>query len=280
MISLDIGDIISNSFRFPFKDLKHLCIVFILFALLLIIPFTTLLSGEAKFLIPLILLVFLLIAPGYFVSVVGAGINNSLEIPVINLGRNIVDTFKLIILHICYIAIPSFLTFVILCFLTGFGVSSQFSGDFHNITIVSQGVNALLGSIQITVIGTIIVQWVFSLLEYIARARLANYHSLKESLKIHKVIKDIRQIGVGKFVGWYLVMNILIAFIGAIFMLLLVIPYVGFIIYLCVVIPILALIHDYSLGLLYSEFSQENDGLDDFDKFEKEIQRLKYGLIN
>ena len=51
------------------------------------------------------------------------------------------------------------------------------------------------------------------------------------------------------------------------------IPYVGFLVYIGIVIPILESIGNYSLGLLYSNIV-DNDN--NFDKFDKELQALKY----
>ena len=51
------------------------------------------------------------------------------------------------------------------------------------------------------------------------------------------------------------------------------IAYVGFWVYICIVIPILESIGNYSLGLLYSNIVDKNDN---WDKFDKELQALKY----
>ena len=44
--------------------------------------------------------------------------------------------------------------------------------------------------------------------------------------------------------------------------------------------PIIYLIYNYSLGLLYSDLSQDDETDDDLDKFERELQYLKYGLFH
>ena len=55
------------------------------------------------------------------------------------------------------------------------------------------------------------------------------------------------------------------------------IPYVGFIVYLGIVIPILESIGNYSLGLLYSNIAKKED---DLDRFERELDYIKYKGIN
>lgn len=136
----------------------------------------------------------------------------------------------------------------------------------------------LLNAVGITLIVVSIVRWIFSLLTLIANARLANSNSLIEALKIHKVILDIKKIGFLKFLGWYVVMGILIGLVSLIAGFVLFVPYVGFIAYSCIIMPIIYLIYSYSLGLLYSDLSDETEE-DDLDRFERELQYLKYGLI-
>ena len=60
------------------------------------------------------------------------------------------------------------------------------------------------------------------------------------------------------------------------------IPYVGFIFYFVIVAPIITLVFYYSLGLLYSNSDDWDKSGDwaDFEKFEKEIEYLKYGRLD
>ena len=58
---------------------------------------------------------------------------------------------------------------------------------------------------------------------------MANTNSLVEALKLNKVFKDIKQIGVGKFIGWYIVMVILIGLIRFVAGFLVFVPYLGII---------------------------------------------------
>ena len=98
-------------------------------------------------------------------------------------------------------------------------------------------------------------------------------NSLSEALKIHKVIGDIRNIGVVNIIKWLIVMAILMVAFSVISSWVMLIPYVGFLIYLCIVIPILESIGNYSLGLLYSNIYTKED---DLDKLEREIESLKH----
>ena len=282
-MDLNLGNIIANSFKYPFGDLKHLGFACVLFVLTLILPIGIFIENEITCMIGLVaLLVFILIAPGYLILVVNSGINESLEIPSIKVGRSIVNTFKLLVLHICYIAVPSIIALVLMLFATGIVdfpkilIDSLLSFTF-TFKLIEDFIIAIL-----TTFGVVLfVRWVFSLFLYIAKARMADTNSLIEGLKIHKVFTDIKQIGVGRFFGWYFAMAILVGIIGMIALLLLNIPYFGAIVGLCIVIPLLCLIYYYSLGLLYSNSASDESKDDelDFNQFEKELEYLKYGLI-
>ena len=120
---------------------------------------------------------------------------------------------------------------------------------------------------------------IFSLLSYIAKARLSKTNSLIEALKIHRVVLDIKKIGFLKFIGWCIVMAILLVIFGIIAFFVLFIHYIGLIVYLCVMLPIIYVIYNHSLGLLYSDLSDDENSEDmDLDNFEREIEYLKYGL--
>lgn len=282
---MDFGDIISNSFKYPFKDLKHLGFVCILFVLLLILPVGIFIKNPNAIAIGIIcLLIFILITPGYKILVIKSGINQSSDIPPIKIGRSIINTLKLIVLNFCYITIPSTIVFIIMLFSTGLldYPIIIFENILNlNLTYVFELISGFINAIWITLLVTSIAMLIFSLLSYIANARLANSNSLINALKIHRVILDIKEIGFFKFIGWYLIMGILLGIINMIASFVLFVPYVGFIIYLCIVIPVIYLIYNYSLGLLYSDFADnENDEDDDLEKFERELEYLKYGLIH
>lgn len=274
---MQLGAIISNSFKYPFKDLKHLICIFILYALILVFPLGHVFNNDYIEILGLATFaVFILIFPGLMVLVTKSGINESSKIP-LKIGKSIVNTFKLLLLYICYLLIPVIIAFLIISFATGmWNVPLSIINESVNLTMTPDMVLEFFQSLYITFVGVLIVSWLFSLIYYIAKARMANFNSLVEALKIHKVFKDIKQISFSKFIAWYLVMMIILTIINSIMIFVLFIPYVGFIIYLCILNPILTIIFYYSLGLLYSEVSDEKEDELDLDKFEKEIEYLKY----
>ena len=283
MIFLNFGNIILNSFKFPFRDLKHLGFVYILFVLLLILPAGIFIGNSNVMVIGAVCaLIFILIAPGYGILVIKSGINQFREVPFIKIGRSIINTFKLLILHICYIAIPSTIVFLLVLFATNllnypFAIFESILN--LNLTFTLDLVYGFFNAIIIIIISTLIVRLIFSLLSYIAKARLSKSNSLIEALKIHRVILDIKKIGFLKFIGWCIVMAILLAIFVMVAFFVLFIHYIGLILYLYIIIPIIYLICNHSLGLLYSDLSDDENPEDiDLDNFEREIEYLKYGL--
>lgn len=279
---MEVTNIISNSFKYPFKDLKNLGFVCLLFVLLLIFPAGILIKNSITMLIGAVcLLLFILITSGYKILVIKSGINQKCNIPPIKVGKSIINTLKLLVLHICYITIPSVIAFTIMLFSTGlldYPITILKSTFNYNFILTFELILGFLNAIWIIILVTLLVSFIFSLLSYIAKARLANSNSLIEALKIHKVIMDIKEIGFFKFIGWYIVISILLAIVSMVASFVLFVPYIGFILYICIVLPVIYLIYNHSLGLLYSDFS--NDADDDLEQFERELQYLKYGLYH
>ena len=267
---MNISQIISNSFKYPFKNLKRLVVLCILFVLPIIFPIGLYYDSDVVVIVGIIVIfALILIIPGYTVSIIKKGSVVSDELPSLRIGRNIVDTFKLLILRIVYMIVPV-AVFLILLFSM---ISTIFNGDF------GFDIGGFLSTLGIVLLVIYIVYFIFEFLLIFARARLAHFNSLIESLKIHKVVKDIRNIGVGRVIGWYIVMAILLGIVSIACILLIFIPYVGFLLYFCIAIPIILVIYYYSLGLLYSNIVEgKYDGDLDLDEFEKEIQRLKYRI--
>lgn len=261
---MDLGNIITNSFKYPFNDYKNLSIFCALF-LLALIPFAgVLMEQDTVFVIGLITtIILMLIVPGYLLSVIHNGCEESLELPSLNIVKNIVNTLKLIVLDIVYMIIPV-IVLLILLFATGF--FTLFSANsIENLSELSLGAGFIAAFIIM-----FIVSLIFLILSYIAKARFAHTGSLSEALDFGKVIRDIKDIGVGKLVIWYLLMNVLVGLVSRITIFLLLIPYAGVLVYVCIITPVLMLIYYYSIGLLYSGICGLN-----IDEFEKELYTIR-----
>lgn len=264
---MNVGKIISNSFKYPFRNIKKLPILFILFILVALIPIGMVYDNRYVQILGIIaFFIFILIVPGYFLSIVNIGLNESSLFPSINFGKNIYDTIRLLVLRIAYMLVPAAVFFIVW---STMGASSI---DMLN----DLRVHSFLFTIIIGFIIVLITYVLFEILLFFAKARLAYFNNLSEALKIHKVFADIRNIGVVNIIKWLIVMAILMVVISYVSSLVMLIPYVGFIIYLGIIIPILESIGNYSLGLLYSNIAEKEN---DLDRFERELDYIKYNRL-
>ena len=257
---MDFGKIISNSVKYPFRNIKKLPILFILFILISTIPIAWLSDNKYLLVFGLIaLFLFILIVPGYLFSMVQIGLNESSMFPSLSFGDTIRDSIRIWVLRIAYMIVPACVLFIVLSTLTMSGASLKF-----DLSILS-----FLFTVGLLLIVAIVVYILFEILLFFAKARLAYLNSLTEALKIHEVVRDIKNIGVINIIKWLLFMAVLMVVFTFISTWVMEIPYVGFLIYIGVVIPILESIGNYSLGLLYSNISRNKEGL---VNFENEIQ--------
>lgn len=263
-VVMNIGNIISNSLKYPFRNLKKLPILFILFILFSFIPIGVIYDNKYVLTIGAIaFFAFILIVPGYLLSIVNIGLNESSMFPSIDFGKNIYDTIRVLVLRIAYMIVPAAVFYVVL---STMGVSSI--GMLADIKV-----HSFLLTLILMIFVVLITYVVFEILLFFAKARLAYFNSLSEALKVHKVVSDIRNIGIFNIIKWVIFMVILMIVVSYISSWLMLIPYVGFLIYLGIVIPILESIGNYSLGLLYSNIADNDNSL---DKLESTIQSLEY----
>lgn len=261
---MEVGKIISNSLKYPFRNIKKLPILFVLFILAAIIPLGILFDNRYVTIFGVIsFFLFILIVPGYLFSIVNIGVNESAVMPSLNFKKNIYDTLRLIVLRIAYMIVPALVFFIVLSTLGMLSIDM-----ISNLRVLTFVLTA--GLIFFIVLITYII---FEVLLFFAKARLAYLNSLTEALKIHKVVEDIRSIGIGNIILWLIFMAILLVVASYLSSLVMLIPYVGFLIYMVIVIPTLESIGNYSLGLLYSNIVDNDSNL---DKFEREIELLKY----
>lgn len=251
VLMMDFGKIISNSFKYPFRNIKKLPILFILFILIAIIPIGVVIDNKYLSIIGLIgFFIFILIVPGYLFSMVKIGLNESSMFPSLDFGNTVRESLRVLVLRMVYMIVPACLFFVLLY---GLGISVRNIFDMKSVGfLLTLGVFFLIA---------LIIYALFEFLLFFAKARLAYLNSLKEALKIHEVIRDIFNIGILNIIKWLIVMAILVVAFTFISAWVIEIPYVGFLIYVSIVIPILESIGNYSLGLLYSNIARKNNYL-------------------
>lgn len=221
----------------------------------------------------IITLVVGILLSGYTLSIIRDAIDMNVSIPQLDFAKNFVDGIKAIILEIIYYIIPTIIVAIVF-FISGAPSSIMKILNFFaeneallNQTLISTGavdtqifqmipqeyVAGLINGLAITAIVAIILYLIFGLLYEIALCRLAKYDTLTEGLRFGEVFKDIKTIGIGKYVGWYILLIIIVAVLSIIIGLIAAIPYIGIIISNLVFAPFMFLFTSRALGLLYIE---------------------------
>nr|WP_295161106.1 DUF4013 domain-containing protein [uncultured Methanobrevibacter sp.] len=245
---MDFGKIISNSIKYPFRNIKKLPILIILFILISTIPIAWVSDNRYLLAFGLFsLFLFILIVPGYLFSMVEIGLNESTMFPSLSFGDTIRDSIRLLVLRMAYMIVPACVLFIFLSILSISGANLKFD----------LSVLRYFFTLGVFLIAAVVIYILFEILLFFAKARLAYLNSLKEALKVNEVVKDIRTIGVINIVKWVIFMAVLMVVFTFISAWVMEIPYVGFLIYIGVVIPILESISNYSVGLLYSNITMK-----------------------
>ena len=244
---MDLSIIVKNSFKYPFRNIKKLPIIFLFFILIAIIPIGLISNNDHVVLIGVIaFFLFILIVPGYFLSIVKLGSSQSAMLPSFNLVNNVYDSIRVISLRIVYMIVPAAI----------FLIALKTMGPASRELLYNFRIAEFVATIGLVLLLIFIVYIIFECILFFAKARLAYFNSLQEALKVNKVIGDIRRIGILTIIKWLIIMFILLNVVTFVTSFVMAIPYVGFLIYICIVIPILESIANYSLGLLYSNITQ------------------------
>jgi MFS family permease len=224
--NMNIGEIISESLRYPSSDWKKVIILGIFYAISILI-------------IPLFLFL------GYVFRIIKSTLDGSDELPDFDeWSEMFVDGLKVFVVGIVYFIIPS------IVIIAGFAASySVQAGTFTNPGLLA---GALIIGIMLAII--------FGLIETIATANMALSDSeLGAAFRFSEILERISMIGWGKYIIWYIMM-IVIGFVGSIIAgLLNIIPILGFIIAWLVVYPYLYMLHARSLALVFASSEEARE---------------------
>ena len=237
---MGVGNIIGDALAYPFNNIKALVLYVVLAIIAGIIGGATLLSSAASFssqgfagfafsglsivgIIVFILVLFLI--EGYGLDIIKYGIERRADGPGIDIGRQISNAAKLIIVSIVYYVIPAIIIFILQLFLKDWIM-----------TIIS-----------------IILVILFALANFMARCRLAKSDDLGDALAIGEAIADISRVGLGKLLATVvlvviiaIIIVVLIGIIGGIN------DTVGDILF-GIFLVYLVFLYNRAIGLLYSD---------------------------
>ena len=198
---MGVGNIIGDALAYPFNNIKALVLYVVLAIIAGIIGGATLLSSAASFssqgfagfafsglsivgIIVFILVLFLI--EGYGLDIIKYGIERRADSPGIDIGRQITNAIKLIVVSIVYYVIPAIIILVLGLFLRDW----------------------------ILAIISIILIIVFALANFMAKCRLAKTDNLGDALAIGEAIGDISRVGVGKIIATVVVIFVILVIVA------------------------------------------------------------------
>ena len=263
-------DLFKEALVYPTKDYKALLIFGVIFLVANLSSVFTAweieLNGGILALLALVSLILYFVTEGYILSVVKESIDFNDEIPALDIVANFVDGLKLLVVQIVYYIIPTIIVLLV-GWLSGtysaiMDIVEYMGQDVANTTVnATTMVNtvpqeywaALFTGLLITCIVAIILYIIFGLLLEIAMCRLAKYDEIGEALNFKEVIGDIQEIGVGRYICWYILLLVISIVLGVILGFITAIPYIGILIAFLVGAPFIALFGSRALGSLYSD---------------------------
>ncbi len=259
---MEIFEILKNSIRYPFTDIKTFLIIGVLFFASFISNFPgTFLKNEFMVIVGgIVSLIITIIVIGYELDVLKFGIELKDELPSIDIKRNLKNGIKLFIVDIIYYFIPLVVITIALFIFTGIAATKVTNLEFvGNVTPVDL-LNTILtpdfaASIIIVAIVLIIMCIMFSLLALMGQSRLAKTGSIDDAIRFGKSYRDLKEIGVGKTLALIILLYILILVIFLIMAVISLIPVIGIIIAFIVGDTFIAFVQYRAFGLLYSEIA-------------------------
>ena len=205
---------------------------------------------------------------GYSISVIKSGIELEDEVPEFVWWDNFITGFNGFIVSIVYFIIPAFLVAIVgyMTNITGniMAVAAEISSQAVNVytgasasiatDALSQAFAGLAVSLATTLTAAVVLFVIFSFLQTMAEARLANTDSLCEALNVFEAAKDIGRIGVVKVIAVILLVIIVSAVINMV--LSAIFSHVPILSILSVFVsPYLVLFAQRAVGLLYSDIA-------------------------
>ncbi len=220
---MEIGEIISESVKYPSSNWKKVIILGIL----------TLLS---------ILIIPAFLVMGYILRTIKASIAGLDGLPEFDeWGEMFFDGLKVFVVEVVYFIIP------LIVILAGVGasvISTQGLATLSTATMSLIGVTVLIG---------LILAAIFGLIATIAIANMAYYDSdLGAAFKFSEILEKISALGWGKYLVWYIVMIVILIIVGIITNIVNNIPFIGILISALLIYPYSNLLVARSIGLLFT----------------------------
>lgn len=257
---MDLIEIIKDSVKYPFSDIKTLLIIGVIFLIMSICgSIGGIIDNDAVAIVGAIIsFILLLIITGYSLDVLEFAIELNDSMPSLDIKNNIINGIKLIIVNIVYFIIPSIILIIVALISGGYAVASLSNINITNPANPTEVISAIMTPEMIYAIGVIIVvaiilYIIFGLLALMGQARLAKTGDIGNAVSFSQSYRDLRTIGVGKTIALFILLMIVIFVILLIMMIILIIPILGAILVALLGDAIIMFIQYRAYGLLYSE---------------------------
>ena len=256
---MDITEIITDAVKYPFSDIKTLCIIGVV---CLIASFLGSLNGVTDNSAIVLLgsiasLILAIIIAGYQLDVMKFAINLEDAMPSLDIKNNLITGIKNIVVGIVYYIIPTIIVSILGFALGGFALMglSNFNATGKTPTEVASAIFTpqVISGLSIVIIVAIILFVIFTLLALMGQCRLAKTGDIGNALSFSQSYNELREIGIGKTLGLVVLLYILVCIILLIFFVIMLIPYLGMILVALFGSAIIMFIQCRSYGLLYSE---------------------------
>ncbi|MCQ2978089.1 MAG: DUF4013 domain-containing protein [archaeon] len=255
---MKLTEIFKDSFNYAISDLKILLIIGVLFVIASLYKFV---DGTLATILSIVAIIVALIIEGYNLSVINNTIEGSSDVPCLDPKENIIFGLKSIVVDLVYGLVIAIISLLVIGITFGGAALSGALSSLGNVTVnnsteLSQVLfaNSVVGVLIISIVLIILViTIIFGIFFTMSRCRLAKYNSIGEALSFGSVFSDIKSIGIGRFIGWYILLLICTFIIAIVAAILSIIPFIGVFISALIASPIIALLSSRSLGLLYSE---------------------------
>lgn len=265
-----LTDIFKGALEYPLQDYNILLVLGVIFLVSnlssILINWNMNPGVVVLGILGLVSIILYFVVQGYSLSVIKQTVEGSDTVPPFNFPLNLIDGLKLLVVEIVYYIIPAILV-IIIGFLTGtFSsimnivnyIGQQTTSTSLNATQVAQTipteyVTALFTGLTITVVIALILFIIFGLLLEIAMCRLAKYGTIGEAINFGEVIGDIKEIGLGRYIAWYVLLILITLVFSFVIALITAVPYIGIIVSFLICAPFIALFGSRALGNLYSD---------------------------
>lgn len=209
-------------------------------------------TGIVLTIVSIISFIINLIIMGYGFSIIKNTVNNMDTIPSFEIGNDILNGLKILIISIVYYIIPVIITILV-------AIASGAFNNLAQIIALSGGAvsnelafNLFASFFAVMIVG-IILLIITTLIITIGIARFAEKGNMGAAFEFGEIFNTIKKIGWGNYIVWYILLFIILFIVGFIMGIINLIPFIGFIITLLVINPYLVMFSSRATGLIYNE---------------------------